>query len=135
MVVAPGSYKIYLGGIPANCTPQRTGGGPWTVEPWATTNITWGVTCAPPATLRVTASTTGPNAPETFNVDVDPTISGRWDYRMIVPSHGTDSAILEPGSHTVKLQVPLNCFVGPNPVLVTLTSGATTDLGFTVACQ
>jgi hypothetical protein len=54
---------------------------------------------------------------------------------MIVPSNGAVSTILPPGSHTVKLVEPLNCFVGPNPVSVTLTSGATTDLGFTVACQ
>jgi len=67
-------------------------------------------------------------------VDVDPNSSGRG-YRMFVSSNGTVSTIQPPGDHTVKLTVPLNCFVGPNPVSVTLTPGATTDVGFTVACQ
>jgi len=135
-LVVPASlwdYRVGLG-VPVNCTVT---GSPWsvTVASGATTSITFNVTCEPPATLRVTASTTGSNVPATFTVDVDPTISGSWTYRMIVSSNGADSTILRPGSHTVKLLAPLNCFVGPNDVSVTLTSGTTTDLGFTVACQ
>jgi hypothetical protein len=138
--VEPGSYWVSLRQVPLNCTLQGNGGNPsWTVDPGGTTTITFSVTCEPPATLRVTASTTGPNAPATYAVGVDSTNTGlyygHYKYSADVSSNGTVSQILPSGSHTVKLLVPLNCFVGPNNVSVTLASGATTDLGFTVACQ
>jgi hypothetical protein len=138
LLVPPGSYWVSLRQVPLNCTLQGNGGNPiWTVASGATTSITFSVTCEPPATLRVTAATTGPNAPATYTVGVDSTNSGySWYYKYSkgVSSNGTVSKILPSGSHTVKLVVPLNCFADPNPVSVTLTSGATTDLGFTVVC-
>ena len=138
LLVAPGSYSVGLGRLPVNCTLQGNGGNPlWTVAPGATTSITFSVTCEPPATLRVTASTTGPNAPATYTVGVDSTNSGySWYYKYStdVSSNGAVSKILPSGGHTVKLVVPLNCFADPNPVSVTLTAGATTDLAFTVVC-
>jgi hypothetical protein len=138
LFVAPGTYLVSLGQVPLNCTLQGNGGNPrWTVEAGTTTSLTFSVTCEPPATLRVTALTTGPNAPATYTIGVDSTNYGSsWGYRYSrsVSSNGTVSKTLPSGSHTVKLVVPLNCFTDPNPVSVTLTAGATTDLGFTVVC-
>jgi hypothetical protein len=81
-------------------------------------------------------STTGPNAPGAYSFGVDPASYGSYKYYASISSNGTVSTILPPGQHIVNLLVPLNCTVtSPNNVSVSLTSGATTDLGFTVACQ
>ena len=57
-------------------------------------------------------------------------------YSVAVPSNGvTLTNVLPVGDHVARLDVLDGCTVtSPNPVTVTLTSGATTDLGFTVAC-
>ncbi len=138
--VLPGTYSVKLtvpftcrvsGAPPQGRNPQSVG-----VESGATASVSFGVTCGPPATLRVTAATTGPSAPEAYTVGVDPVGYGGYRYSASVSSNGTVSQTLPAGQHTVKLLEPLNCTVtSPNNVSVTLTSGATTDLGFTVACQ
>jgi hypothetical protein len=134
--VAPGDYSVQLW-VPLNCSVNAFSRSA-TVVSGATTSIAFSVTCGPPATLRVTASTTGPNAPATYTVGVDPDIHGygTYKYTAVISSNGTVSKILPPGSHTVKLLVPLNCTVtSPNNVSVTLAPGAITNLAFTVGCQ
>ena len=135
LAVAPGLYSVRLS-VPPNChvTPDPA---VTTVVARATSSIHFAVTCAAPTALQVTAATTGPNAPAAYAVGVDPDSSGQsYRYSSAVPANGTITMILPPGLHTVKLQAPLNCTVtSPNNVSVTLTSGTTTDLGFTVACQ
>ena len=138
--MVPGSYAVKLT-VPLNCTVTSPGGGGLpvtvTVTSGATIHVAFSVTCGPPTTLRVTASTTGPNAPATFTVGVDPDFYyGFPRYSAIISSNGRVSQILPPGQHIVKLLVPLNCTVtSPNNVSVSLTSGAITHLGFTVACH
>jgi hypothetical protein len=137
----PGSYEVKLT-VPLNCTVVQGTPQPVAVAPGTTTTVAFSVTCEPPTILRVTASTTGPNAPATFTVGVDlghlfsefPMPS----YSAIISSNGTVSQILPfgPRQHIVNLLVPLNCTVtSPNNVSVFLTRGAITHLRFTVACQ
>jgi hypothetical protein len=133
----PGSYAVQLT-VPPNCTLPAHTPNPVTVtvSSGATTTIVRSVTCGPPATLRVTVATTGPQAPASFTVGVDPDpFSGIYRYRAVISSNGTVSQVLPPGQHMVDLRIPPNCTVPTNSVSVTLAPGTTTDLGFSVACQ
>jgi hypothetical protein len=127
LAVAPGLYLVRLV-VPPNCTvtsPNNIGG----------TNVAFTVTCVSAGTLGVIVATTGPNAPTTYTLGVYP-YWGTSLYSVPISSNGTATLILPPGSQTVLLVVPPNCTVtSPNNVSVTLTSGVTTDLGFTVSCQ
>ena len=136
--VSPGSSTLALS-VPLDCTvignTQHV-----IIAPGATTSVTFRVNCGPPGTLAVTVLTTGSNAPATYLVGIDSLFRRpqgyRYQYIAFISSNGTLSQILPPGSHTVNLLVPVNCAVtGPNNVSVTVASGATTDLGFTVSCQ
>ena len=84
----------------------------------------------------MTVATTGPNAPPTHMLGVDPIPTCAFRYSVTVSSNGvTLTNVLPVGHHVATLEVLAGCTVtSPNPVTVTLTSGATTDLGFTVAC-
>ena len=122
--------------LPLNCTLSADASNTLSVAvaPGTTTTVAFSVTCGPPPILRVTASTTGPNAPATDTVGV--ASDGIPINYAIISSNGTVSQILPPGRYQVYLLVPLNCTVtSPNNVGVFLTLGAITRLGFTVACQ
>jgi hypothetical protein len=91
------------------------------------------VTNAGTGAVRVTVATTGPDAPATDRVVVDPGSSG--SSTTDVPANGTVSFGLAPGAHTVSLTVAPNCtLTSPNPVTLTVASGAITDIAFSVAC-
>jgi hypothetical protein len=134
LALAPGVQEVSLT-VPPNCRVTSPHPLSVTVASGGTTDIVFAVTCVANGTLRVTASTTGPNAPATYTVGVDQDYTG-FGSLAVISSNGTVSKKLPPGSHIVELLVPLNCTVAsPNNVAVSLTSGATTDLGFTVVCQ
>ena len=84
----------------------------------------------------MTVATTGPNAPPTHELVVAVDQDYVFRYSVAVPSNGvTLPNALPVGDHVARLDVLAGCTVTtPNPVTVTLTTGATTDLGFTVAC-
>jgi len=126
--VAAGYYTVRLH-VPSNCTVHPDHGGVG-VASGATVGIAFQVTCGSGA-VRITAATTGPNAPATYSVVVNP------DYVSVaVSANGTVSISLPPGGHTVSLGVPQNCSVtSPNNVLVNLQAGTTSNLAFTVTCR
>jgi len=136
LAVAPGLYQVRLQ-VPLNCSVNSMNPVGVTAVSGAASSIHFTVICAAPTALQVTASTSGPNAPAAYAVGVDPNSSGQsYAYSSAVPANGAITMILPPGLHTVKLLAPVNCTVtSPNNVSVTLASGATTDLGFTVACR
>ena len=96
----------------------------------ATVAIAFQVTCGA-GVVRITATTTGPNAPATYSVVVNP------DYvSLAISANGTVSISLPPGGHTVSLGVPQNCTVtSPNNIFVNLQAGTTSNLAFTAVCQ
>jgi len=132
--VASGDHTVYLQ-VARNCTVTSSNSVAVTVTAGAPTDVAFSVTCGPLGTIQVTVATTGINAPATFVVQARDV----WYYdrhTAFVPSNGTMSFPVLPGSYAVTLLVPRNCTVAsPNNVSVTLTSGATTHLAFTVACQ
>jgi len=98
---------------------------------------TVGIFCAPTnagtGAIRVTVATTGPDAPASDTVVVDPGSS--WYDTAVVPANGTISFPLDSGDHTVGLAVAPNCTViSPNFVTVTVAAGVTTDVAFSVTC-
>jgi hypothetical protein len=137
LVVPPGGYGVRLvdRDLTQNCT---IGQNPRyvSVASGSTTRVAFSVTCVATGTLRVTVATTGPNAPATYMLGVDPDPDMPFRYAVSVSSNGTTvSSTLPVGEHVATLVVLTPCFVtSSNPVSVTLTSG-TTNLGFTVACR
>jgi len=99
----------------------------------ASTNITTvAIACTTNGTLRVTVTTTGPDAPATDTLGVD---NLSQYHSVVIPSNGTDSLVLASGSYMVSLTVAQNCTVtSPNYLSATVAAGATTDIGFSVTC-
>ena len=108
-----------------------------TVDSAATTNVNFLVTCVANPTLQVTVTTTGPNAPASYLVGVDPDYYYGYSYSATIAPNGGASTKLPPGSHTVTLdQVPANCTVtSQNNVTVNMILGVTTPLAFAVTCH
>ena len=134
--LAPGAHVVGLGGLAANCEIQGENLQNVTVAPGDSPSIAYAISCAPPppdaGDLRITTVTTDP----------DPDAAG---YTLVVdggegvPVGVNGSSMvsnLAAGAHSVQLGgVPANCTLGgDNPASVTITSGTTTDLNFTVAC-
>ncbi len=134
----PGGYTVNLG-VAENCSVTSSNGESVTVAAGAATEIAFRVTCTPLGTIRVRVATTGTNAPPTYYMVTTSEIGFEVPHRdrAFVPSNGTVSFKVVPGSHTVVLLfVPSNCAVtSPNNVPVTIASGATIHLGFSVACH
>ena len=138
--VAPGRYVVKLT-VPLNCTVVQGGSASYVdVASGATSRVAFSVTCIAPGRLRVTVATTGPNAPSAHALGVDPIPNDFgapiFRYSVQVRSNGvTLTTVLPVGRHVATLEVVDGCTVtSPNPLAVTLTSGVTTNLGFTVAC-
>ena len=132
--LAPGAHTVSLTVAP-NCTVTFPNHVMVTVTSGATINLAFSVTCVANGTLRVTVATTGPDAPATYTVDVDPTHPSRPIAR-IVPANGTVSFAVASGDHTVFLGVTRNCTVtSSNSVSVTVAAGAPTDVAFSVTCE
>jgi hypothetical protein len=76
-------------------------------------------------------ATTGPNTPTSYTVH----LNGSLPSASSVPSNGSVSFALALGTYAMTLVVPPNCTVtGPNPVSVTVATGAPTEIAFTVTC-
>jgi hypothetical protein len=135
--VVTGTHSIWLPNIEANCSVAAPNPVSVTVTANATVNVSFAVTCVAKATLRVTATTIGANAPANFLVGVDPDYYYGYQITAPIPSNGTVSIKLQAGSHVVTLDdVPTNCSVtSANNVTVNLSNGSTTDLAFTVSCR
>jgi hypothetical protein len=129
--LAEGSHSFYLFGLPLGCA--VLGSNPVTVNlPAATvTDVIFSVNCTAPGTLFVSASTGGTDPDPYYNVEVD----GNWVFWLNNGSIG--NVRLTGGSHSVLLtDVDGNCTVtSPNPATVSVPSGGTASLVFTVSCN
>jgi hypothetical protein len=110
---------------------------PVTLPAGTTVDVAFTVACVPKPILRVTVSTTGPNAPATYLVGVDYGGFYQYNQEATVPTDGSVSFSVLAGNHYVALDaVPLNCVVtSPNNVTINVPPGATTDLAFAVTCH
>jgi hypothetical protein len=129
--IAPaGRRAIRLGGLPPNCS----GAGDAvavTVQPEATTDVAFRITCVPSAAnLTVITKTTGVDSDiDGFRLMVDDV-----DYGGL-PANGLVSVVgVHAGPAIVRLQnVAANCG-GGFPVALNLTHGETYEVGFTLQC-
>jgi hypothetical protein len=131
--VAPGQHTVELSGLASNC--GVTGANPKTVRVVANTTaqVSLDVTCGSPGNIRVIVSTTGTNIPGLFIAFVSPPALYFFE---VVPNGSVTSGPLSVGSHTVNLGVSPGCSVtGGSARTVTVQSGATTDVNFTVVCS
>ena len=131
--VDPGDHAVHLGGLAANCT--IAGENPRTISVAAgeTARVDFQLTCsATTGSLQVTASTTGPSSdPDGYSITVDGTDRG-----SVGPNASVTVDAVASGDHAVGLTgVAGTCLVeGDNPRTVTVPSGASVTVGFSVTC-
>ena len=135
--LVPGSHVGGLGGLAANCQIEGENLRTVTVAPGTSPSIAYSINCAPPppaaGTLRITTVTSDPDPGAAgYGLVVDGGAS-----RPIGANATSTLANIAAGVHNVQLtEVPDNCTVqGDSPASVTITTGATTDHTFTVACS
>ena len=127
--LAPGAHTVSLT-VTRNCTVTSPNNVPVTVAAGATTDIAFSVTCEPPptGTIQVTVTTTGTDAPATYQVRATGVYDTPGSFSASIPSNGAASLAVGGGLYLVKLVVPPNCTVtSPNNV-------AGTNVAFTVTC-
>jgi hypothetical protein len=146
--VPPGEHEVWLV-TPTNCSLE---GDPQTVTVTAgtlirdTVEVAFSVTCVPalPATLRITASTTGPIPSQSYSVWIcAPNYDCffypvTWTLLGDLPPNGTLTASVEPGRYQLQLKdVPAQCRT-PNGRFSTLFEvghGDTREVAFRVICS
>ncbi|HEV8305278.1 MAG TPA: invasin domain 3-containing protein, partial [Gemmatimonadales bacterium] len=125
------SHTVALSGVASNCTVSGGNSQTVTVQAGTTVTKTFSVTCTtPPGTLSVTASTGGSSLdPDGYTV----TVGGQ---SKAIGTNATISFSLAPGSYTATLSgVATNCTVsGGTSRSVTITSGQTTSITYSVTC-
>lgn len=134
--LTPGTHRIGLGGVSANCIVQGDNPRPLTIVAGETAAQAMAVVCAeaPPATggVRVSASTGGVSPdPDGYSVTVDGD-----EGRPIAVNGSAAVPDLPAGEHSIGLAgVAGNCTVaGANPRAVTVVASAVVVLDFTVEC-
>ena len=122
----PGDYVVTFRPVLflLNCT-AAANVKPVTIKAGMITDLAFNVTCVRTGEIRVTVPTTGTDPDFDYEVGVD----GVFSTNITLIRLGA-------GFHTITLVVvPSNCTVtSANPVQVTVTAGATTDVVFPVAC-
>jgi hypothetical protein len=126
-----GTHTLHLQGIAGNCTVSGDNPRSVTVGALQTVPVTFDVLCTVNGNVKVTIATTGEDQDDMYTLAFDN------DYRTLLvgPSQFVILA-LPVKTYSVSLRdVAANCAVtSPNPVSVTLTHGATVEMGFQVAC-
>jgi hypothetical protein len=134
--VTAGEHEVGLSGVSGNC--QVVGDNPTTVTvaAGASTSASFAVVCAvPPANagaVRVTTVTTGADLdPNGYRIAVD-----GGSAQPIGVNASTILTNVAAGAHSVRISgLSQNCTVqGSNPQAVTVTTGGTAELSFTVSC-
>jgi hypothetical protein len=132
--MAAGNHVVRLAGLATGCTPAEANPRQVSVTSGGTATVGFTITCAPPPTgsLRVTATTTGTNLDAdgyTFSVD-------GGALQQIASNAAVVLDNLVAGSHTVALAgIAEGCVLdGGSSRAVSVSSGATADLLFTVRC-
>jgi hypothetical protein len=127
--VPPGLYGLTLDGLAGNCSFASPPPATISVAARDTALVRFAFACVD-AVLRVSAPTTGEDVDANYLVWVDE----RTDHPLAA---GSVLALdLWPGAHTIRLDdIRPNCTVdGTNPVSVTLSTAAPTDVVFPVTC-
>ena len=130
--VGSGSHTFHLLDLAANCVVP--GGSPITVNLPATdtVEVRFDITCAPAASIRVSAPTTGVLPDDEYYVYLD-------NQAGVPVSPGTtlDLGMVLAGQHIVSLgDVSPNCSVtGGNPRVITVTADVAQDVVFQVTCD
>jgi hypothetical protein len=135
--VPAGDHEVGLSGIAVNC--QVSGANPQTVtvSGGASAAVAFTVTCVEVpggnGTLRITTATSGPDPdPNGYDVAVDVGAA-----QPIGVNAATTLTNVSAGDHSVQLSgVATNCNVqGSNPRSISVASGATAEVSFTVSCS
>lgn len=127
-----GPPSVYLRGVARNCT--APGSEPVDLVGGQTTRVALAVTCVGFGSIAVTATTTGVELPNDYNVSVSDGNVG-FGNRLTVNGTVKFGGLLM-GGYTVTLNtVPANCSVAGGPVrTVAVTSGDTATVAFDVTC-
>ncbi len=131
--IAAGEHTVALSGVPGNCTVAGPNPQPVTVAARSAARVTFTIGCvAATGSLTVTTTTTGSNLPAGYTVTLDTGQSGAIGANESVTATGIPT-----GDHTLTLSgVPGNCtLASPNPQVVTITAGATTQASFAISCS
>src|SRR5207302_980371 len=126
------THTVALTDVPANCTASGGASKTVTVPAGGTTTAAFTISCtALTGSLRVSTTTSGPNAPSGYTVTVDGSQS-----RSIGPSDNVTYTGVATGDHAVQLNgVPSNCTVSEaNPQTVTVSASSTAQASFTITC-
>ena len=131
----PGTYTIALTGVAQNCSVALPNPRSVTVVANVETEITFAVTCVAITTIRVSVTTTGPDADPFYQVWVGDCPLGPCSQQPVEAGSFTDF-LVSAGTYTVLLNdVAPNCTVsGTNPVVVTTTATSATNVTFQVTC-
>jgi len=130
--VTPGTYQVQLNGVAANCTVMGANRQTVTVARGATADVAFAVVCGSAPSVRVTIATTGVGLPTGYRVNV---AGFGWQN---APANGSVAFYsIPPGEYSVELQdIASNCTLsGATARAVTVTDGATVELGFAVTCS
>ncbi len=132
--VYAGSHVVTLAGVTPSCTIGGANPDTVSVSGGETAQASFAISCAPPATgnLTVRTTTTGSNLPAGYTLTLDTGQSGTIGANDSVTATG-----IAAGGHRLTLSgLPGNCtLASPNPQVVTITAGATTQASFAINCS
>jgi hypothetical protein len=133
--IATGQHSIELGGVAPVCDVTTDNPVRVDIRAGAPTSIAFAVRCLERATILVSVTTQGTNAPGlTYTVELD------RNQARAVSSTGQVTFEKVQGPHSVLLRgVPAYCLIGgfdlgPNPVSVTVRAGEVEIIPFRVLC-
>ena len=134
--IQQGAYTVVLTGVAQNCRADPPGGqAAVTVTVGATSNVVFAVRCAATGTLRVTNTTTGPDAdPDGYALQISGPNSGA---SHSLPTNGSVTApgLITGTYHLTLTGIAENCAVVGAPTRdVVVSPSATTTVAFDVAC-
>ena len=140
--VYAGSHVVTLADVTPSCTIGGANPDTVSVSGGETAQASFSISCAapppppppPPATgnLTVRTTTTGSNLPAGYTLTLDTGQSGTIGANDSVTATG-----IAAGDHRLTLSgLPGNCtLASPNPQVVTITAGATTQASFSISCS
>ena len=134
--VYAGSHVVTLADVTPSCTIGGANPDTVSVSGGETAQASFAISCAapPPATgnLTVRTTTTGSNLPAGYTLTLDTGQSGTIGANDSVTATG-----IAAGDHRLTLSgLPGNCtLASPNPQVVTITAGATTQASFAISCS
>jgi len=134
--LTPGTYTIALNDVAQNCSVGAPNPRTVTVVANVHTEITFAVTCVAITTIRVSASTSGPDADQNYRAEVGVDCP-LGPCNVLYFQVGTPVTLEVPaGTYPVRLtDIASNCAVsGSNPVSVAASAGSTANVAFQVTC-